>query len=35
MNYCTIEPKEYAQKVEAMRVKMTEKGVDIVLLMNK
>ena len=31
MNYPTIEAKEYAQRVEALRVKMNEKNVDLVV----
>ena len=31
MNYPTIEAKEYAQRVHAIRAKMDEKGVDILV----
>ena len=31
MNYPTIEAKEYAQRVEAIRAKMNEQGIDILV----
>ena len=31
MNYPTIEAKEYAQRVEAIRAKMNENGVDLLV----